>query len=175
VTGRSKKAQQSKHPCLDRLSRPGSDWNSASSSSLHVVSSPALALPAAASQASLPKMALKQNGGAHLVADIDFIETPEPPAETIVTGKDCGVRLTKVRSHSLAAPHIVYMSSTTTRLHIYSIHSSPTPADPSRSLPPSRTPRCPPTVPDMNNGPTSSSSAPSWASRPGCRGRLEAA
>ncbi|KAL2683351.1 Sphingolipid C9-methyltransferase 1 [[Neocosmospora] mangrovei] len=40
-------------------------------------------------------MALKQNGGAHLVADIDFIETPEPPAETITTAKDCGVRLTK--------------------------------------------------------------------------------
>lgn len=53
-------------------------------------------------------MALKQNGGAHLVADIDFIETPEPPAETIVTGKDCGVRLTKVRSHSPVAPYTIY-------------------------------------------------------------------
>lgn len=54
-------------------------------------------------------MALKQNGGAHLVADIDFIETPEPPAETIASGKDCGVRLTEVRSHSQSPDtHSVY-------------------------------------------------------------------
>ncbi|KAM5342142.1 hypothetical protein ACJ41O_015173 [Fusarium nematophilum] len=34
------------------------------------------------------------NGGAHLVADIDFIQTPEAPADTIATGTSCGVPVT---------------------------------------------------------------------------------
>lgn len=41
-------------------------------------------------------MALKQNGGAHLSSDIDFIATPKAPADTLSTGKSPGVRLTNV-------------------------------------------------------------------------------
>ncbi|KAF4445848.1 cyclopropane-fatty-acyl-phospholipid synthase [Fusarium austroafricanum] len=39
-------------------------------------------------------MALKQNGTAHLSSDIDFIQTPRPPADTISTGTNPGVPLT---------------------------------------------------------------------------------
>ncbi|KAI1046701.1 hypothetical protein LB505_006797 [Fusarium chuoi] len=39
-------------------------------------------------------MALKQNGGAHLSSDIDFIATPKAPADVLSTGKNPGVPLT---------------------------------------------------------------------------------
>lgn len=39
-------------------------------------------------------MALKQNGGAHLSSDIDFIPTPKAPADVLSTGKNPGVPLT---------------------------------------------------------------------------------
>ncbi|KAF4978545.1 hypothetical protein FZEAL_5078 [Fusarium zealandicum] len=40
-------------------------------------------------------MALTENGRAHLVADVDFIQTPGPAADTLATGKSCGVRSTQ--------------------------------------------------------------------------------
>lgn len=45
-------------------------------------------------------MASQANGHAHLTGDIDFIETPPAPKETLATGKACGVRITDVRNHN---------------------------------------------------------------------------
>jgi hypothetical protein len=42
-------------------------------------------------------MALKQNGRAHLSSDIDFIQTPKAPVDTLSTGENPGVPLTNVR------------------------------------------------------------------------------
>ncbi|KAI1024702.1 hypothetical protein LB503_007177 [Fusarium chuoi] len=77
-------------------------------------------------------MALKQNGGAHLSSDIDFIATPKAPADVLSTGKNPGVPLTNASRRT-------------------------------DFLPLSKTLRSPPTAPDTNNGPTSSSASLSTA------------
>lgn len=41
-------------------------------------------------------MTTKQNGRAHLSSDIDFIQTPEAPVDTLSTGRNPGVPLTNV-------------------------------------------------------------------------------
>lgn len=46
-------------------------------------------------------MALKTNGTAHLAGDVEFIQTPRAAAETLSTGKQCGVRVTDVRETRL--------------------------------------------------------------------------
>lgn len=49
-------------------------------------------------------MALKQNGGAHLSSDIDFIATPKAPADVLSTGKNPGVPLTNASRRTDLCP-----------------------------------------------------------------------